>query len=281
MTTQKEIPKVITPEYKAALQVAAKARWDKIKSVPQSVSSVPSVVKATAPVPTLLTGDDEAVAAKFKELFAQAEDAKLRVTAFGIYAHYVKLVLLKKGQFGPWVSNLLGATHYRTTRDHMLFAKSTLERTGHKNLKALFSNWQSLPKCHSGEFLLLPDAQVPAEAKPLREKIFTLFAGKSKYQLCSEWKQVEDDASGGRKVKRGRLKGHGGASKLQRETKQQLDEKARLEEIEIRRAEVTEWLNEVSDDTHLGLLAPDPDFLKALDLAAGYLRRLARKGVAA
>lgn len=195
--------------------------WDK-KSSAANAPSVPAKfadsanLKPTLPVPALKTGDDAKVAARFKALFDQAEDAKLRVTAFGIYAHFIKLILLKKGQFGPWVSHLVGAEHYRTVRDHMLFAKSTLERAGHKNLKSLLSNWQSLPKCHSGEFLLLPDAEVPAEVKPLREKIFSLFAGKSKYQLCSEWKQVEEDESGHVKVKVGRLKKQGGASHAQR-----------------------------------------------------------------
>ena len=231
---------------------------------------------ATAPVPTILTGDDQAVAAKFKELFGHAEEAKFRVAAFGIYAQYVKLKLLKHGQFSDWVGATIGAEHYRTVRDHMQFATSTLERVGYKSLKAFFLKWQALPICHSGEFLLLPDAEVPAEAKPIREKVFNLFAGKTKYQLCREWKQVEEDKSGNKKVKRGRLKGHGGASKLQRDRKQQIDEQARLEAMEICRAEVTEWLNEVSDDKHLGLLAPDQAFVDALDLAAGYLRRAAR-----
>jgi len=74
-----------------------------------------------------------------------------------------------------------------------------------------------------------------------------------------------------------RPKGQGGASKLQREASQQLKEGARLEAMAIRRAEVTEWLNEVSDDKHLGMLAADADFLAALELCAGYLRRLAGK----
>ena len=221
--------------------------------LPSAIVHVPSPASA----PALLTGDDQAVAAKFKELFAQAEDAKLRVAAFGIYGHYVKLVLLKKGQFGNWVKALVGEEHYRTVRDHMLFAKSTLERTGYGNLKALLCNWQTLPKCHSGEFLLLPDAEVPAEAKPIREKVFTLFAGKSKYQLCSEWKQVEEDESGNARVKHGRLKGHGGASKAQRAARAAADAKAEQLELELSAKDFCKWVKANCVDDKIGTKLSD------------------------
>ena len=119
-----------------------------------SVPSVQSVVR----IPSLKFGDPDEVAAKFKTMFGIAEDAKLRVAAFGIYGLYIKLILLKHGQFSAWVMSQVGQEHYRTVRDHIQFAKSTLERVGHAKLKALLSKWQGLPICHSGEFLLLSSA---------------------------------------------------------------------------------------------------------------------------
>lgn len=247
----------LSPIAKARIAAAAKARWAKCRAAAGTslVPSVPSV--PLSPAPTLLTGDDQAVAAKFKELFTQAEDAKFRVAAFGIYATHVKLKRLKHNQFGDWVRATLGAEHYRSVRDHMQFAKSTLERIGYPSLKAFFSKWQSLPICHSGEFLLLPDAQVPAEAKPIREKVFSLFAGKSKYQLCSEWKQVEEDESGNKKVKVGRLKGQGGATKAQRDAKKAADAKADKVALELATKDFCRWVKANCVDDKIGTKLSD------------------------
>ena len=264
----------LSPQARAKIAACAKARWAKCKA--KAAINLPAV--PTAPKsPAIQSGDPEEVAARFKDLFAQAEDAKFRVAAFGIYAQHIKLNLLKHGQFYDWVSATIGGEHLRTVQDHMLFAKSTLERIGFRTLKAFFSNPQTLRICHSGEFLLLPDAEVPAEAKPIRDKVFSLFAGKSKYQLCSEWKQVVEDETGHRKVQVGRLPGQGGASKLQRDQHNQKTEAHRLEAIDLHAVETSEWLLEVSDDKHLGLISEltQAQLLNALDTAAGYLRRRA------
>jgi len=207
--------------------------------------------------PALITGDDQAVAAKFKELFVQAENAKFRVAAFGIYATHVKLNLLKHGQFYDWVNATIGEEHRRTVQDHMLFAKSTLERIGYRTLKAFFSNPQTLRICHSGEFLLLPEGEVPAEAKPIRDKVFSLFAGKSKYQLCSEWKQVEEDESGNVKTKVGRLKGHGGATKDQRAAKAAADAQAEKLELELAAKDLCKLIKTNCLDDKWGTKLPD------------------------
>jgi hypothetical protein len=104
----------------------------------------------------------------------------------------------------------------------------------------------------------------------------SLIENKTQRQLFFEFKQAEEDASGNARPKIGRLKGHGGATKLQRDTAQQLGEKARLEALDLKAVEVSEWLMQVSDDKHLGLISKETreQLSLALQTAAGYLRNL-------
>ena len=252
MTTQKEIPApVITPESKAALHAAAKARWAKLSSTPR----VPSWHGEVA----------QTIRDNFSQITNALFDATRRGVWLGLLLNHIKARgkedgSIPHGRFGHWINRNLPDISRASLAFYMTIGRNVMEKA---NLP--FSKFQKLEFGHPGE--------LPKEVEPL-------IAGKTQNQLFLEYKQakIKDDCF---VPGIGRRKGEGGASKLQREVSQQLAEKARLEAMEIRRAEVTEWLREVADDRHLGLLAPDPAFLQALEYAAGYLRRLTRKGPAA
>lgn len=181
-------------------------------------TSLEIVPAAPAKVPTLKSGNDEKVAATFVELFNDAQNGLRRICAFGVFAWSVKLLDLKHGQFGPWVKATFESKgiSYRAVRYHMQLTKSALESVGVKSLKPALAKWQSLPISHCGEFLMLPEAKVPEQVKPLREKLFTLIDGKSAKALFTEFAQADDseddDEAPGQK-KRGNLKSKGRAPK--------------------------------------------------------------------
>jgi hypothetical protein len=212
-----------------------------------------------AVIPKLTTGDDAEVAAKFKELFHEAQNGLRRVVAFGLYAWSVKLLKLKHGQFGPWAKATfetiaVDSISYRSVRAHMNLTKSALESCGVKSLKSALAKWQTLPISHSGEFLLLPDAKVPDQVKPIREKLFSIIDGKSARQLFAEFKQSEDDESDFPKAKRGRLKGQGGASKEQRAAAAEREEQSRIEAIELEANDFCSWIDKNCDAKKIALI---------------------------
>jgi len=174
------------------------------------------IVPASAPVkaPSLISGDDEKVAAQFAELFHDAQNGMRRVVAFGIFAWQIKLTKLKHGKFGPWVEANFAAKgiSYRTVRAHMQLTESALEACGIKGMKAFFKLAAPLPFSHCGELLLLAETKVPEAAKPLREKLCSLIDGKSARSLFTEFKQDDGDEESPN-PKRGNLKSKGRAPK--------------------------------------------------------------------
>jgi hypothetical protein len=96
------------------------------------------------------------------------------------------------------------------------------------------------------ELPLLPESKIPEAQKPLHKKLCDLLDGKSARQLFAEFKQADDDDESP-KPKRGRLKGHGGASKEQRLAAQAAEEKARITEMELTARETGKWMDQVSD----------------------------------
>jgi len=269
-------------DLKAKLQECAKARWAKVK-----ILSAPAV-KSIAKVPALKSGNDAAAAKQLTKLFTDAQTGMRKIVALGLFAWEMKEQQLKHGEFGPWLAAhapKLCRLHPESGKpqvshalhNYMTLTKSVLEAVGIPSISKYLGALSNLPTgeiCHHGKLLLLPAGKVPADLQPLREKICTLVDGKTQRQLFMEFKQSEDD-----KPKRGRLKGHGGASKAQREAAQQITEKARLEAMDLRAVETAEWLTEVADDKHLGLISDlsREQLLVALDTAAGYLRRLASR----
>lgn len=209
---------------------------------------------AVAVIPSLKTGDDAEVLQTFRHLFQNAQNGLRAVVAFGLYAWSVKLLKLKHGQFGDWVKGNYetgkeDAISYRSVRAHMNMTRSALEAAGIKSVENFLKTKLAavLPNSHSGDFLLLPDAKIPIEIKPLREKIFSIIDGKSARQLFAEFKQSEDDESDFPKAKRGRLKGQGGASKEQREAAAAREEKARVEAIELEVDDFCSWIDKNTD----------------------------------
>jgi hypothetical protein len=246
---------------------------------------------ALSKAPTLSDGHDQATAKELLKRFNDAQTGMRRVVAFGLLAWEVKETKLKHGEFGAWLAAHCpklcrpdSSTGKPKASDalntYMGLTKGVLESVGFSVEKYLehISNSRMPGICHGGKYLLLADKKLPESVRPLKDKICALVDGKTQRQLFLEFKQAEPDETGVIKPKHGRLKGQGGATKLQRDTAQQASENARLEALELRAVETSEWLLEVSDDKHLGLISEltRTRFCAALDTAAGYLRRLSK-----
>ena len=241
--------------------------------------------------PSLSNGHDAATAKELLKRYTDAQTGMRRVVAFGLLAWEVKETKLKHGEWGPWLAAhapALCRTDAATGKPksshaldtYMSLTKGVLESLGFTVSKYLnhISNSPEGGICHNGKYLLLADKTLPAEARALKARICELVDGKTQRQLFLDFKQAEDDGSGGLRAKHGRLKGQGGASKEQREAAQQAATSAEHEAIRTRAANTAEWLLEVADDAHLGVAldtAEKTTLLEALDTAAGYLRRSA------
>ncbi|MCX6916920.1 MAG: hypothetical protein NT167_28440 [Verrucomicrobia bacterium] len=215
-------------------------------------------------VPKLRHGGDSDKAAQLEHYICEAERGMRSILQAGFFIECLAEDL-PHGQLGPWVEAHCPNRKWRTVQRWKQVAAKLADDIG--------ISYQGRVGMKLYDVLALPLGEVSDQLRPIREKIDAEIAGKSFRQLFLEFKQSEDGVT----PKRGRIKCQGGASKLQREASQQPEEGGRLEAMAIRRAEVTGWLNEVSDDKHLGMLAADADFLAALELCAGYLRRLAGK----
>jgi hypothetical protein len=108
--------------------------------------------------------------------------------------------------------------------------------------------------CHGGKFLLLPPKKLSDAATKLKDEICNRVDGKTAKQIRLAFGQVEEDETGAVKPKRGRLKGQGGASKEQRAAAAAAEEKARVDEIEIKADGFCAWIDEHCDDKGLGLI---------------------------
>ena len=188
-------------------------------------------------------------------------DAAKRAAWLGLFLNYVKERGKKDGsiphgQFGPWLKTNLPDLNRDTIAVYMAIGRNIADKA-----KLEYSKFGTSDICHRGE--------LPAEALKLVE-------GKTQSQLFLEFKhsEIKNDTLVAR---RGRLPGQGGASKLQRDQHNQKTEAHRLEAIDLHAVETSEWLLEVSDDKHLGLISEltQAQLLNALDTAAGYLRRRA------
>lgn len=220
---------------------------------------------AVAKVPTLKAGDDAATAKQLEKLFTEAQSGMRRIVAVGLFAWEIKETQLKHGEFGPWLeahAPKLCRPDAKTGRakpsaalsNFMGLTKGVLENVGFKTIGGYLkhiSNSHGMGICHGGKFLLLPEKKVTGEARPLREKIFTLIDGKTQRQLFLEFKQSEDDAE---TPKRGRLKGQGGASAKQRLDAKERERLERLETCEADSLSFISYAEENADDLHLGEL---------------------------
>jgi hypothetical protein len=220
-----------------------------------------SQTKTTKPI-LATKGDDSDLARRFGDLYLDAQSGLRRVVAFGLYAFQIKLHHLRHGQFIAWCQQHFPDLSRQSIQAYMQLTESAMKHAGIKSIKRFIQNQMTstLVICHSGDFLVLPDAEVPDPLKPLREKVFSIIDGKSARQMFMEFKQAEDDGEGIAKPKRGRLKGQGGATKEQRAAAQATEEKARILELELSAKEFGKWMDEVSDARGLGTIS-DKAFL--------------------
>jgi hypothetical protein len=223
------------------------------------------VVHPAVGAPRLKAGDDELTAKELVGRFGDAQNGMRRIMALGLFAWEIKEQHLNRGEFGPWLAAYapaLARTDAKTGKtkassalsSYMGMAKDVLEshKFTIKKYLGLISNSHARGNCRGGNFLLLPDAEVPKEIRPLHNKICSSVDGKTKRQIMLGFKQVEDDGDGNLKVKRGRRKGEGGASKEQREQAAGRDEKDRLEAIKLEATNFVGWINQNADNDHLG-----------------------------
>jgi hypothetical protein len=201
-------------------------------------------------VPTLKGGNDKEAAAQLKAFFAEAQNGMRRVVALGMFCYHLK-EQLKHGQFQPWLAAACPDISYRSLASYMRLTRSVLEACGIKTIAAFSKKLRALHFSNGSEILLLPDADVPAEAKPLREKICSLIDGKSARQLFLEFKQTDEDED---KPKRGRLKGHGGASKEQRAKAAALEAQAQITADELDAVDFAKWIDKVADLSRLPMI---------------------------
>lgn len=220
------------------------------------------------------------------ELNGNAQQARRIDVALGLYCFELKEIHIQPKQFGKWLSencpNL--AEKHSTTglfqpsgslETAMWLAKSALEVCGYQigdyiELLTKDSNPLQQGIRDSRQLMLLPAAKLPKEFQELREQIFALVDGKSQRQLRSEFRQIEDG-----KVKRGRLKGQGGATKEQRANAAELEAQERITEKKLKAEEIANWLTEMADDAGLGEIAGTPELAaldKAMETARGYIK---------
>jgi hypothetical protein len=159
-------------------------------------------------VPTLKSGNDAEAAAKLTELVADAQNGLRRIVALGLFCFEIK-AQLKHGKFKPWLAVNCKETSYRSLAAYMQLTAGVLQKCG-TSAKAYMAKVQPLHFSHSGELLLLADAKVPEEVKPLKDKICSIIDGKSQAQLFLDFKQADEDEETDQvKGKRGNLKSTG------------------------------------------------------------------------
>lgn len=110
----------------------------------------------------------------------------------------------------------------------------------------------------------------------MKERLCAAVDSKTKRALFQEFKQVEDG-----KVKRGRLKGQGGASAKQRLDARERERLERLDTCEADSRAFITYAEENSEDARLGALAQErPQIFAAVveahQLLGNYLKRISK-----
>lgn len=130
-----------------------------------------------------------------KQLYREAQAGLRRVVSFGIYCFHVK-GRLPHGQFERWIEVNCPEVSFRTSQAYMQITAGTMEHCG-LTMQEFLQKRSALRFSHPGEFLMLGDAEIPDEIRPLRNKIFELIDGKSGRQLLLEFKSLDSKMPGG------------------------------------------------------------------------------------
>jgi len=228
-------------------------------------------MKSVTKIPSLKIVTDQEASAKLVELIKDADDGLRRVVRCGLYIEWIA-ANLPHGQFLPWLETNCPTINERVTYRWRTLAKNICEWSGLKfdNLSNLTGNTVMLLDC--------PVEELPKSIQAARKKIDDLLdSAKTPKQLFLDmgFKQGELDDAGYARKKAGRRKGEGGASAEQRAKVALAVEKEQDNVITLKVIEITEWLNQFSDDKGLGRLAGTPELAaldKAMDYARGYIR---------
>jgi hypothetical protein len=221
--------------------------------------------------PKLKSGGDAEAAVYLKNLCEEARNGLRRVVALGMFCFKIKGDL-PHGQFQAWLTEHCADISLRSLKSYMQLTDAVLKKCG-------VSNGQSLPICHGGEILLLEEAKVPKESRPLREKIFHLIDGKSAHQLMLEFAQADEDDEGNLNKKRGRTKGCKGTTKEQRQKAREREEQERIEGIELDTQDHDKWMEKNGGPKGVGMIS-DSRFKKHLQTVEWYfgvLKTLSRQ----
>jgi hypothetical protein len=163
-----------------------------------------------SPVPKLSTGDDLTAAQTLVRLYSESPDELRKIVAFGLTAWEIKENRLKHGEWGYWLAahapglcrpdSITG--HPKMCNQliaHMKLTKNVLAGIGFPTIESYFRVTFKFPKtgkCAWGNFLLLPENEVPDEVRTLRQKIVALVDGKSRRQWACKSGQMADVAHG-------------------------------------------------------------------------------------
>lgn len=218
--------------------------------------------------PKLRHGGDEEKAAQLEAYIDEAESGLRSILKAGFYIECLAADL-PHGKLGAWVEAHCPKRKWRTVQRWKQVAAGVGDAVG--------INYKQRLKLNLHEMLALPLDKVPDQAKPIREKIDAEIAGKSYRQMFLTIAQIDEDKEE-LAPKRGRRKGQGGATKLQREAAQQRDEQARIEAIEIKAVEVIDWIKEHGDAKGFGAIGDKMkrDLREAFEFGAGCIRRLGK-----
>ena len=213
-------------------------------------------------VPKLKIGDDKQVAEMLIKKSESANEATKIILDLGLLCFFVK-ENLNQGQFGPWLQAHCPEKMWRLNAKGKPVASSTLswqmgctkslvekcKTTVTKLLSQIPKTWEFGQK---GEFFQLPESsqlllKAPEQVAKIHAEASKAIEGKTAYQLSLEFKQGEEDDDDLPKVKRGRLKGQGGATKEQREAARLAEERAEIEAMELDTQEFDKWMDKISD----------------------------------
>ena len=128
-------------------------------------------------------------------LYREAQAGLRRVVALGLYCFDLKENHVKHGQFQKWLADHCAEVSYRTVAVYMDLTQAAVERCGFK-IGEVIQKCSTLHFCHSGQLLLLPEVEMPGEARDLRTRLCELLEGKSIRQLMRELRPDREPGAG-------------------------------------------------------------------------------------